>query len=101
MNKYEKLPWFYDFQKGAFFIQRIQVCGTKIGGPKKTAENLSDPKNSGNFVKPQKKAYEFANTKKIKFRQISKPKKQDEQPFLNFDMFFMVLKWHDMNFWLL
>ena len=37
---------YYDFvfQYCAFFIQRIQVCDTKIGRPQKIAGNLSDPK---------------------------------------------------------
>ena len=44
--------------------ERIQVCGTKIGRPKNISENLSDPKNSGNFAKPRKIATKFANPEK-------------------------------------
>ena len=32
------------FQYCVFFIQRIQMCDTKIGRRKKIAGNLSDPK---------------------------------------------------------
>ena len=37
---------YYDFMffSTVLFMQRIQVCGTKIGRPKKIARNLSDPK---------------------------------------------------------
>ena len=37
---------YYDFvfQYCVFLIQKIQVCDTKIGRPKKIAGNLSDPK---------------------------------------------------------
>ena len=36
----------------------------KLEDPKKIAGNLSDPKNSGNFVKPRKIAKKFANPEK-------------------------------------
>ena len=57
---------YYDFvfQYCVFSIQRIQVCDTKIGRPKKIAGNLSDPKNSGNFAKPRKIAKKFTNPEK-------------------------------------
>ena len=54
----------YVFQYCVFFIQRIQVCDIKIGRPNKIAGNLSDPKNSGNFVKPRKISKKFANPEK-------------------------------------
>ena len=54
----------YVFYYCVFFIQRIQVCDTKIGRPTKIAGNLSDPKNSGNFAKPRKIAKKFANPEK-------------------------------------
>ena len=68
---------YYDFvfQYCVFFIQRIQVCDTKIGRPKKIAGNLSDPKNSGNFAKPRKIAKKIFQPRKIGFGQISNPKK--------------------------
>ena len=52
------------FQYCVFFSQRIQVCDTKIGRPKKIAGSLSDPKTSGNFAKPRKIAKKFANSEK-------------------------------------
>ena len=61
---------FYGFQYCVFFIPRIQLCDTKIGRPKKIAGNLSDPKNSVNFVKPRK----------IGLGQISNPKNRTSIP---------------------
>ena len=52
------------FQYCVFFIQRIQVCDTKIGRPKKYLEICQTPKNSGNFAKPRKIAKKFANPEK-------------------------------------
>ena len=46
------------------FNSKIQVCDTKVGGPKKIAGNLSDPKNSANLAKPPKIVQKFANTEK-------------------------------------
>ena len=47
---------YYDFMFFStvlFFMQRIQVCDTKIGRPKKVAGNLSDPKKWRKFCKTQ------------------------------------------------
>ena len=38
-----KATMIYVFQYCVFFIQRIQVCDTKIRRPKKIAGNWSDP----------------------------------------------------------
>ena len=54
----------FDFEYCVFFIQRIQMCDTKIGQPKKVSGNLSDPKNCGHFAKHKKIAQNFANLAK-------------------------------------
>ena len=68
---------YYDFvfQYCVFFIQRIQVCDTKIGRPKKIAGNCQTQKNRGNFAKPRKIAKKICQPRKIGFGQISNPNK--------------------------
>ena len=52
------------------------MCDRKT---KKTAGNLSDPKNSGNFAKPRKIA-KICQPRKVGFDQISNPKNRTNIP---------------------
>ncbi len=61
----DKLLWFYVFQYCLFFIQRVQVCDIKIGGPKKIAEEFVRPRKIAEISSnPKKIAQKFANPEK-------------------------------------
>ena len=68
------------FQYCVFSIQRIQLCDTKIGRPKKIAGILSDPKNSGNFAKPRNIAEKFANLEKYDLAKFQTQKNRTSIP---------------------